>query len=152
MRTGFVLAALAAIMGGEAMAAEQVARGSFTVSMTPEDGQETDGLSRARLKVEKQFEGGLVAASEGTMLSATTPEQGSAAYVLIERVAGTLDGRAGSFALAHLGLMDKGAPQLSVTIVPGSGTGALAGLRGEMTLDVGGGRHDYVLRYSLEGH
>lgn len=131
------------------MAQEHQASGSFTVRMTPEASLEDAGLSRARLTVEKTFTGALEATSSGTMLSATTPEQGSAAYVLIERVEGTLDGRAGSFALAHLGLMDKSVPQLSVTIVPGSGTGALSGIRGAMVLILDNGRHDYVLHYSL---
>lgn len=44
--------------------------------------------------------------------------------------------------------MDRGAPSLRIAIIPGSGTGSLSGIRGEMTLDVGGGRHDYALTYS----
>lgn len=130
-------------------ATDQRATGSFTVTMTPETAHDSDGLSRARLLVEKVFSGALQGRSSGTMLSGTTPEKGSAAYVLIERVEGVLDGRGGSFALAHLGLMDRGAPSLRIAIIPGSGTGSLSGIRGEMTLDVGGGRHDYALTYNI---
>ncbi|GGI85944.1 hypothetical protein GCM10007973_23170 [Polymorphobacter multimanifer] len=147
-----ILWAAALFIGSEAMAAEFVAQGSFTVKMAPEAEAKGEGLTQGRIAVTKDFSGSLVGKGSGTMLSGITPEQGSAAYVLIERVEGTLDGRAGSFALAHLGLMDKGAPDLRVAIVPGSGTGDLAGIRGAMTLDVGGGRHDYILRYSLEAN
>lgn len=80
-------------------ATDQRATGSFTVTMTPETAHDADGLSRARLLVEKVFSGALQGRSSGTMLSGTTPEKGSAAYVLIERVEGVLDGRGGSFAL-----------------------------------------------------
>jgi hypothetical protein len=149
MRIGPLLALTGLLWGGSAMAAEQRATGSFAVTMSPEASQDADGLTRARLAVDKVFSGALTGKSSGTMLSGTTPEQGSAAYVLIERVEGILNGQSGSFALAHLGLMDRGAPSLRIAIIPGSGTGALAGIRGEMALDVGGGRHDYALTYSL---
>jgi hypothetical protein len=131
------------------MATEQRATGSFTVTMTPEASEAADGLTRARLTVDKVFTGALTARSSGTMLTGTTPEQGSAAYVLIERVEGTLNGRSGSFALAHFGLMDRGTPSQRIAIIPDSGTGALTGLRGEMAINVGGGRHDYTLSYTL---
>lgn len=122
------------------MAADHVATGDFTVSMAPEDG---------RVRVTKAFTGGFTGTATGTMLTEMTPEQGSAAYVLIERLEGTLAGRQGSFALAHLGLMDQGAADLRIALVPGSGTGAFAGIRGHMILDRSGGGHRYAFHCTL---
>jgi hypothetical protein len=70
-------------------------------------------------------------------------------YVAVERVTGTLDGKAGTFALHHTGIMERGAPALCVTIVPDSGTGELAGIRGTLAIDIRDKRHYYVLRYEL---
>ncbi len=84
----------------------------------------------------------------GEMLAFRTAVEGSAGYVAIERVNGTLDGRAGSFALQHSGTMDRGTPTLSVTVVPDSGTEALTGLSGSMTIDVGE-EHRYGFTYRL---
>lgn len=120
------------------------AAGSFTVTMTPE--------AEGRMRVAKVFGGGFVGTGEGTMLVAMTAREGSAAYVLIERLEGTLDGVEGSFSLAHLGLMDRGVPDQRVAIVPDSGAGGLAGIKGHLTMEVGGGRHDYVLHYALAGN
>lgn len=85
------------------------------------------------------------------MLAANTEVKGSAGYVAIERVSGQLHGRAGTFILQHSGTMNRGAPQLSVTVVPDSGTGALTGLAGRMTIDIAGGQHSYVFEYTLPG-
>jgi hypothetical protein len=102
-----------------------------------------------RFTLDKQFGGDLEGTSKGQMLSAGTSVQGSAGYVAIERVTGTLHGRSGSFVLQHTGTMTRGAPQLTVSIVPDSGTGQLAGLAGTMTLDIAGGNHLYELQYTL---
>ncbi len=85
------------------------------------------------------------------MLSAMTDVQGSAGYVAIERVSGTLGGRTGSFVLQHSGTMTRGAPQLSVTVVPDSGTGQLVGLAGKMSIQIEGGKHLDELEYTLPG-
>jgi len=85
------------------------------------------------------------------MLAASTETKGSAGYVAIERVTGTLNGRKGSFVLQHHGIMDRGMPSLMVTIVPDSGTGELAGLKGKMEIRNDAGRHAYELEYDL-GH
>src|SRR5689334_20584866 len=118
------------------------ATGTFEVKMTPQEAAESPGVGRMLL--DKQFHGDLEAASKGQMLTAMTEVQGSAGYVAIELVTGKLKGRAGTFALQHQGTMDRGKPQLAITVVPDSGTGELAGLSGRMDIVVEGGKHSYV--------
>jgi len=101
------------------------------------------------MSIDKQFQGDLEATSQGEMLTAGTAVQGSAGYVAIERVSGTLHGRRGTFILQHSGTMTRGAPQLAVTVVPDSGTGELAGLSGRMTITIADGKHSYELEYAL---
>ncbi|RZJ32418.1 MAG: DUF3224 domain-containing protein, partial [Brevundimonas sp.] len=96
----------------------------------------------------KTFHGGIEGTGEGEMLGIMGPEQ-SGAYAALERVRGTLDGRTGTFALIHRGVMDKGAQELLITVVPGSGTGELTGLTGVFHLTIEGGEHRYNLEYSL---
>ena len=126
------------------------ARGAFDVTLTP---QATDddgsGVPLGRLAIEKRFHGPLDATSRGEMLSARTATPGSAGYVAIERVTGTLAGRRGSFVLQHTGVMTRGAPQLTVAVVPDSGTGELAGLSGTMDILVTAGKHEYDFRYAF---
>ena len=127
-----------------------IARGSFTVEMKPQgDPSVADGVSLGRMSLDKRFEGDLVAVGKGEMLTALTPIKGSAGYVAIERVTGTLHARAGSFVFQHTGTMDGGAQNLSITVVPGSGTGALAGLSGAFKLDIVEGKHFYEFEYQL---
>ena len=127
-----------------------IAKGRFTVTMTPKSAPSaTDGVSLGRMSLDKRYEGDLVATAEGTMLTALTPVKGSAGYVAIERVTGTLAGRSGSFVLQHSGTMDQGAQQLTVTVVPGSGTGALAGISGQLQINIVDGQHFYSLECSL---
>jgi hypothetical protein len=127
-----------------------VAKGSFTVEMKPlSEPNAADGVSLGRMSLDKRFEGDLVAAGKGEMLTALTPVKGSAGYVAIERVTGTLHGRTGSFVFQHTGTMDRGAQQLSITVVPGSGTGALAGITGTFKLSIVEGKHFYEFEYSL---
>ena len=123
------------------------ARGTFEVTLTP---QTTDsGSVPARMTIAKRFHGDLESTSQGEMLSATTSVKGSAGYVAIELVTGTLAGRRGSFVLQHSGTMTRGTPQLTITVVPDSGTDALTGLQGQMTIAIDGGAHSYELDYSL---
>jgi hypothetical protein len=103
------------------------------------------------MTVAKQFHGDLEGTSTGEMLSAGTSTQGSAGYVAIERVTGTLGGRSGTFILQHSGTMTRGAPQLSITVVPDSGTGQLAGLTGTMTITIVNGKHSYEFAYEVPG-
>jgi Protein of unknown function (DUF3224) len=132
------------------MSESTIAKGSFTVEMKPQaEPSAADGVSLARMSLDKRFEGDLAGSGKGEMLTALTATKGSAGYVAIERVTGTLHGRSGSFALQHSGTMNRGAQQLSITIVPDSGTGELAGIAGVFKLEIVDGRHLYELAYSL---
>lgn len=124
--------------------------GTFDVTLTPQPADAyADGAMLGRMTIDKRFHGALDAASKGQMLSAMTGTKGSAGYVAIERVDGTLDGRRGSFVLQHLGTMERGAQRLVVAVVPDSGTGELTGLAGTMTIDTSGGGHRYEFTYTL---
>jgi hypothetical protein len=124
--------------------------GEFEVKLTPqplaEAGMES-GLGR--MSIAKQFRGELEGRSVGEMLSAMTSVQGSAGYVAIERVTGTLAGHSGSFVLQHHATMNRGVPRLSITVVADSGTGELTGLTGTMNIRIEGGKHFYDFEYSL---
>jgi len=130
------------------------ASGPFDVKLVPQapDGKFEDA-SMGRMTIDKQFHGDLEATSKGQMLTAMTEVKGSAGYVAIERVTGTLrtpgGARAGTFFLQHTGTMTRGVPQLSVTVVPDSGTGQLAGLTGKMTINIADGKHSYDFDYTL---
>jgi len=125
------------------------AAGTFDVRLTPEASQDGPGSTLGRMAIAKQFQGDLAGTSTGAMLSAMTPTQGSAGYVAIERVTGTLQGRAGSFTLQHSGTMDRGAQQLVITVVPDSGTEGLAGISGRMRIIIEGKQHSYQFDYTL---
>jgi hypothetical protein len=122
------------------------ASGTFEVKLKP---QATDDATLGRMSIDKQFHGDLEATSKGEMLSAGTSVKGSAGYVAIERVSGTLRGRSGSFVLQHSGTMTRGVPQLSVTVVPDSGAGELAGLTGKMAINIVDGKHFYDFEFTL---
>ena len=127
-----------------------IARGSFTVVTKPvADHGTVGGVSLGRLSLEKRFEGDLVGTGQGEMLTAMTSVKGSAVYVAIERVTGTLQGRSGSFVFQHVGLMNRGTPELSITVVPDSGTEGMAGITGTFTLEVVDGKHTYAFDYRL---
>jgi hypothetical protein len=116
--------------------------------MTPQSGSDP---RLGRMTIDKQFLGDLAGTSAGEMLTAMTETEGSAGYVAIERVTGTLGGRQGTFVLQHNGTMNRGNPQLAIHVVPDSGTGELTGLAGTMTIDIAGGKHSYVFEYTLGG-
>ena len=123
------------------------ARGAFDVTLTPYPA-DPDGFP-GRMAIDKCFHGDLEGTSQGQMLAAQTAVQSSAGYVAIERVRGTVGGRTGTFVLQHSGLMDRGAADLVITVVPDSGTEGLAGIRGRMTILIQGGAHSYDFAYSL---
>ena len=128
------------------------ASGPFEVKITPQTLAEAgadEGLGRMSLT--KQFHGELEANSLGEMLTAMSGSvQGSGAYVAVERVTGTLGGRSGSFALHHTGVMNRGVPQLTITVVPDSGTGELTGITGKLNIRIeAGGKHFYDFEYEL---
>ena len=102
-----------------------------------------------RMSIDKQFHGDLEGTSKGQMLTGGTIIKKSAGYVAIERVAGSLKGRKGSFILQHTGAMNRGEPSLVITVVPDSGTDQLEGLKGTMKIDINAGKHSYELDYIL---
>ena len=122
------------------------ASGTFAVKMNQ---QETD-MSVGRMTIDKQFEGDLVGTSKGQMLMASGGSvKDSAGYVAIEQVTGTLNGRSGSFYLQHNGVMTRGVGELTITVIPDSGTDELLGLRGTMNIIIAEGKHSYEFEYSL---
>jgi len=127
------------------------AQGSFEVTLEPLDPWNTDAEAGfGRRGIAKVFHGDLDARSKGEMLSASGTVAGSAGYVAIERVTGTLGGRQGSFTLQHFGLMTRGAPELRIEVVADSGSGDLAGLSGNMAIEVTAeGTHSYRFEYNL---
>jgi hypothetical protein len=122
------------------------ATGTFEVKLTP---QTTTEPSLGRMSIDKRFTGDLTGTSKGEMLAAMTAVKDSAGYVAIETVTATLAGRSGTFVLQHSGTMNRGTPSLTISVVPDSATGELAGLTGTMTIDMTGGKHAYVFEYTL---
>ena len=126
------------------------AKGTFEVKLAPQTLSDSGaGPLLGRLSLDKQFHGDLTGTGRGEMLSAMTEVKNSAGYVAIERVTGTLHGKSGSFVLQHSGTMTRGAQHLVITVVPDSGTGALAGIAGTMTITITDGKHFYDFSYTL---
>ncbi|HXS73917.1 MAG TPA: DUF3224 domain-containing protein [Rhodanobacteraceae bacterium] len=126
------------------------AEGGFDVNVAPlEPYNRDDDAQLARMSIDKTFHGDLEAASRGEMLSCGSPQSGSAGYVAIERVTGTLHGRRGSFALQHNATMHRGGFALNIIVVPGSGTGDLADLSGTMKIVIADGKHSYQFEYEI---
>jgi hypothetical protein len=126
------------------------AQGAFDAktNLLPADDATRD-VSISRYALDKQYHGDLEATSKGEMLGAGDPAKGSAGYVAIELVTGTLHGRSGSFALQHSGTMEQRKFQLTVSVVPGTGTGQLSGIAGTMTIIITNGKHTYDFEYTL---
>lgn len=120
------------------------------MKITPQPPAEPEGRwAPGQMVLDKQFHGALEGTSQGVMLAVRTEEEGSAGYVAIERVSGVLDGRQGTFVLQHSGVMDRGEKRLVIDVIPGTGTGALAGLRGTMDIIITDGKHEYEFEWSL---
>ncbi|AUL74349.1 hypothetical protein ATS72_012445 [Pseudoalteromonas sp. 13-15] len=128
-----------------------IVTGQFTVALAPLDGyaKGQNGINLGRMSIDKTFTGKLNASSQGEMLSAMTPVQGSAGYVAIEQVIGELEGKKGSFVLQHFGTMDKGQDSLILTVISDSGTDELEGLAGSMKIRIENGVHYYDFQYTL---
>ena len=124
------------------------ASGTFDVKLNP---QPADESGVGRLTIDKQFHGNLEGTSKGHMLAYSTEVQGSAGYVAMERVTGTVSGRSGTFVLQHSGTMTRGEPLLVLTVVPDSGTQDLAGLSGKMAISIIDKKHFYEFDYTLPG-
>ena len=128
------------------------ATGTFDVKLKPLklDDETAPPTLLGRMSIDKQLHGDLEGSSKGEMLTGMTAVKDSAGYVAIERVTGTLHGRHGSFVLQHSATMTRGAQQLSIAVVPDSGTDQLAGLSGKMTIQIApDGKHSYVFDYTL---
>lgn len=124
--------------------------GAFDVQLAPQPADAyADGVSLGRMTIDKQFHGELDASSKGQMLTGMGNVKGSAGYVAIERVTGTLSGRRGTFVLQHTGTMARGTPSLSIAVVPDSATDELVGLTGTMRIDVAAGKHSYHFEYEF---
>ena len=122
------------------------ATGTFEVKLTPQISDPPVG----RMSLEKQFHGGLEGASKGEMLAAGTGAKGSSGgYVALEQFTGTLDGRKGTFILQHSATMTRGTQQMTISVVPDSGTGQLVGLTGKMNIVIADGKHSYDFEYTL---
>jgi hypothetical protein len=140
--------AAASAQKGSAMATH--ASGTFDVKIIPQKDEGVGDATIARMSIDKQYHGDLEGTGLGQMLAGMAAEvKDSGAYVAIERVRGTLRGRSGSFAVHHRGVMTRGAQDLTIIIVPDSGTGELTGITGTMTIDIRDGKHFYGLDYSL---
>lgn len=126
------------------------ASGTFEVKMTSVPSEDKGAAAAiGRFSLDKQFQGDLKGTSKGEMLTVSSAVAGSAGYVAMEQVTGTLNGRVGTFVLQHTGTMNRGAPQLSVTVVPDSGTGGFVGLSGKMDIKITDGRHFYEFDYAI---
>lgn len=127
------------------------ANGLFDIEIAP---QALSGVAAssglARMSIDKRFHGELDATSTGEMLAFRSATNGSAGYVAMEMVRGSLDGRSGSFVLQHRSTMNRGVAAQSISVVPDSGTDALAGLSGQMVINIAtDGTHSYQFEYTL---
>ena len=123
------------------------ATGTFAIRMTP---AQAFAPALGRMTFDKTWEGDLKGESLGELLSVGDPASGTAAYTVLEVFSGTLAGHRGQVAFHQYGTMQGGQTTLSYRVVPGSGLGELAGLRGELTLTVVDRVHHYALNYVLE--
>ena len=140
----------AAIILAAPLAAEKEkmmqAKGEFAVELKPVSAEDE---TPARMSINKTFTGGLTGTSTGQMMMDGVEANGARVYVALETVTGSLAGKDGSFILAHRGTLSPAGQQLSVIVVPDSGTGALAGITGTLDIDIVDGKHFYTLDYSL---
>ncbi len=129
------------------------ATGPFEIKLIPQkpDNDVVEAAGLTRMSLDKQFHGDLEATSKGEMLASRPDAKGSGGYVALERVTGTLNGRRGSFMLQHSATMTRGVPNLSITVVPDSGTDELTGLTGKLNIIIApGGKHSYEFEYEIE--
>lgn len=124
------------------------AKGRFDVKLTPEVDNSGDSVV-GRMTIDKQFHGDLEGTSKGLMVMAGTSVEGSAGYVAIEKVTGSLQGKNGTFYLQHNGIMNRGDGQLSIVVIPDSGTDELTGLSGTFNIKIDNGEHSYDFNYTI---
>ncbi|MGC4806681.1 DUF3224 domain-containing protein [Micromonospora sp. DT233] len=123
--------------------------GTFEITSEDRPYDEGDGGRLLHGTGQKVFRGGIEGTSRVDVIKAVSPVPGSAAYVGVERVVGSVGGRSGSFVLRHTGLMDRGDATLEVLVVPDTGTGELTGITGSMSITVVDGRHEFAFEYRL---
>ena len=123
------------------------AHGTFAVKVQPLAPAPAEGV--VRYSIDKAIHGDLEATTKGEMLAAGDPRAGTAGYVAMEMVTGTLAGRHGSFALQHSATMDASGQRMTVIVAPGSGTGELKGIAGVFTIVIENGQHSYDFEYTL---
>jgi hypothetical protein len=123
------------------------AKGPFDVKVTPQESAADAAV--ARMLLYKEFHGDLEAIAHGEMMAAHEPLTGAGVYVAIDRVIGTLNGRSGSFLIAHRGIRNADGQELSIVIVPGSGTGQLTGITGTVGIEIVGKAHSYSIEYEM---
>ncbi len=149
--TALIAVLSACVLVHEEREVQSRAAGTFEVQTASEASDaHPEGLALGRSSLDKRFHGDLDGRAHGEMLTAMTATDGSAGYVAIERVEGSLHGRSGSFVLQHSGLMTRGSPSLLISVVPDSGTGELTGLTGTMRIIIDDGGHAYEFDYSFE--
>jgi len=137
-----------------------VARGEFFLDWRPDPPfDEAPGGSLSRVTVTKEWTGDIVGTSTAHLLTAMSPVRNSGGYVAVERMDVSIGGRSGTFILQHSAISAAGGEaELSVTVVPDTGTGELASLAGSLTVTVvgrdnptdRGGRHLYEMSYDLD--
>lgn len=127
----------------------EMAKGTFEVKATPVAADTGDETQIGRLTLDKKFIGDLEGTSRGQMLGFRSTVEGSAGYIAMEKVTCKLGGRSGSFVLQHIGTMNRGLPDMNVSVVPDSGTGELIGIAGKMTIIIAGGKHSYEFAYTI---
>lgn len=125
--------------------------GEFDVNLQPQSfhAEGNDGRMLGRMTIDKTYHGGLSATSKGEMMSAMTATEGSAGYVALEEVKGSLNGKQGSFVLQHYGILNRGENRLILEVIPDSGAGQLAGLSGTMAIRIEDGKHFYDFEYEF---
>jgi hypothetical protein len=124
------------------------AKGTFEVKMTPlEDKTLEAGIGR--MNDDKQLHGDIEGTGKSQMLYAYGDKKESGAYVAIEKISGTLNGRKGTFILYHAGSMTAAGQEMNIYVVPDSGTDELTGISGKFNIIITDGKHSYDFEYTL---
>jgi hypothetical protein len=126
----------------------QHATGTFEVKLTPQDDKTSDG-SMGRMTFEKQWQGEIQGTSTGQMLTGGDVKTGSAGYVAMEKFTGSVKGRKGTLIFQHSATMTSGKGDLTITVVPTSGTDELKSINGKLTIKIENGKHFYDFEYNL---
>lgn len=127
----------------------QHATGTFEVKLTTQD-DKTGDATMGRMTITKQWSGEIVGSSLGQMLTAGDFKSGSAGYVAMEKFTGTIKDKKGSLIFQHTATMIAGQGDLTITVVPNSGTDELRGITGKLTIKIENGKHFYDFEYGLK--